>query len=307
MAQAQANDAPNLATVQVTGRVDSLTQGSIDSAKEMVKAIPGGASVVDLNQVREGRQSTWSDSLGLAPGVFIQDRFGSEEARLSIRGSALSRTYHSFGTKVMQDGVPINYADGFFDMQTVDPNASRYVEVLRGPNATTYGANTLGGAINFVAPTGYTQKGSIGRAEVGSFGFQKVFASTAGMTRTDAQTSHVWDHYLAVSQTQQDGFREHAQMENQKLLGNVGVKLNRDVESRFYVATVRSRTQLPGYLTKSELSLDPSMANSSKVGAIYPYREEANRRRDVDAQRFANKTTVRDGNVLYEFAAYAIN
>ena len=307
MAQAQANDAPNLATVQVTGRVDSLTQGSIDSAKEMVKAIPGGASVVDLNQVREGRQSTWSDSLGLAPGVFIQDRFGSEEARLSIRGSALSRTYHSFGTKVMQDGVPINYADGFFDMQTVDPNASRYVEVLRGPNATTYGANTLGGAINFVAPTGYTQKGSIGRAEVGSFGFQKVYASTAGMTRTDAQTSHVWDHYLAVSQTQQDGFRDHAQMENQKLLGNVGVKLNRDVESRFYVATVRSRTQLPGYLTKSELSLDPSMANSSKVGAIYPYREEANRRRDVDAQRFANKTTVRDGNVLYEFAAYAMN
>ena len=307
MAQAQANEAPNLATVQVTGRVDSLTQGSIDSAKEMVKAIPGGASVVDLNQVREGRQSTWSDSLGLAPGVFIQDRFGSEEARLSIRGSALSRTYHSFGTKVMQDGVPINYADGFFDMQTVDPNASRYVEVLRGPNATTYGANTLGGAINFVAPTGYTQKGSIGRAEVGSFGFQKVFASTAGMTRTDAQNSHVWDHYLAVSQTQQDGFRDHAQMENQKLLGNVGVKLNRDVESRFYVATVRSRTQLPGYLTKSELSLDPSMANSSKVGAIYPYREEANRRRDVDAQRFANKTTVRDGNVLYEFAAYAMN
>lgn len=307
MAQAQANDAPNLATVQVTGRVDSLTQGSIDSAKEMVKAIPGGASVVDLNQVREGRQSTWSDSLGLAPGVFIQDRFGSEEARLSIRGSALSRTYHSFGTKVMQDGVPINYADGFFDMQTVDPNASRYVEVLRGPNATTYGANTLGGAINFVAPTGYTQKGSIGRAEVGSFGFQKVYASTAGMTRTDAQTSHVWDHYLAVSQTQQDGFRDHAQMENQKLLGNVGVKLNRDVESRFYVATVRSRTQLPGYLTKSELSLDPSMANSSKVGAIYPYREEANRRRDVDAQRFANKTTIRDGNVLYEFAAYAMN
>ena len=307
MAQAQANEAPNLATVQVTGRVDSLTQGSIDSAKEMVKAIPGGASVVDLNQVREGRQSTWSDSLGLAPGVFIQDRFGSEEARLSIRGSALSRTYHSFGTKVMQDGVPINYADGFFDMQTVDPNASRYVEVLRGPNATTYGANTLGGAINFVAPTGYTQKGSIGRAEVGSFGFQKVFASTAGMTRTDAQNSHVWDHYLAVSQTQQDGFRDHAQMENQKLLGNVGVKLNRDVESRFYVAKVRSRTQLPGYLTKSELSLDPSMANSSKVGAIYPYREEANRRRDVDAQRFANKTTVRDGNVLYEFAAYAMN
>lgn len=167
---AQSESVINLNTVVITGKSDTLTQNSIESAKENVKAIPGGASIVDLNQVREGRQSTWSDSLGLAPGVFIQDRFGSEDARISIRGSALSRTYHSFGTKVMQDGVPINYADGFFDMQTVDPNASRYVEVLRGPNATTYGATTLGGAINFVAPTGYSSAGSVARAEVGSFG-----------------------------------------------------------------------------------------------------------------------------------------
>ena len=62
-------------------------------------------------------------------------------------------------------------------MQTVDPNASRYVEVLRGPNATTYGATTLGGAINFVAPTGYTQSGSIGRAEARSI--TVVSSSTA--------------------------------------------------------------------------------------------------------------------------------
>mgnify|MGYP000337708870 FL=1 len=149
VAMAQSQNVSNLNTVVITGKSDSMTQGSIESAKDNVKTIPGGASIVDLNQVREGRQSTWSDSLGMAPGVFIQDRFGSEEARLAIRGSGLSRTYHGFGTKVMQDGVPINYADGMFDMQTLDPNASRYVEVLRGPNATTYGATTLGGAINF--------------------------------------------------------------------------------------------------------------------------------------------------------------
>lgn len=53
--------------VIIMGRLGSLTQGTIDSAKESVKTIPGGASIVDLNQVREGRQSTWSDSLGMAP------------------------------------------------------------------------------------------------------------------------------------------------------------------------------------------------------------------------------------------------
>mgnify|MGYP003349048025 FL=1 len=297
-------------TVLVIGKSESITQNSIDAAKDYVKTIPGGASIVDLNQVREGRQSTWSDSLGLAPGVFIQDRFGSEEARISMRGSALSRTYHSFGIKVLQDGIPINYADGFFDMQTVDPNASRYVEVLRGPNATTYGATTLGGAVNFVTPTGQSEQGSLARAELGSFGYNKVFGSTAGASKTDSKNNPAWDYYVAGSQTMQDGFRDHSKMENQKFIGNFGVKLDRDVESRFYVASVRSRTQLPGYLTLAELESDPSIANSSKGtnnSSVYPYREDRNRRRDVDAQRVANKTTFRSGNTLYEFAAYGMN
>jgi len=297
-------------TVLVIGKSESSTQNSIDAAKEYVRTIPGGASIVDLNQVREGRQSTWSDSLGLAPGVFIQDRFGSEEARISIRGSALSRTYHSFGIKVLQDGIPINYADGFFDMQTVDPNASRYVEVLRGPNATTYGATTLGGSMSFVSPTGRSDPGSTARVELGSFGYNKVFGSTAGVMKIDPKNNNVWDYYVAGSQTKQDGFRDHSHMENQKFIGNLGVKVDSNIESRFYAASVRSRTQLPGYLTLAELESDPSIANSSKGTnntSLYPYREDANRRRDIDTQRIANKTTVKSGNTIYELAAYGMN
>jgi len=71
IASAQSGGSKPLDTVVVTGKADSLTQGSIETARENVKTIPGGASIVDLDQVREGRQSTWSDSLGLAPGVFI--------------------------------------------------------------------------------------------------------------------------------------------------------------------------------------------------------------------------------------------
>lgn len=301
-AVAQNQPLNSMNTVVITARSDSLTQASIESARDNVKTIPGGASIVDLNQVREGRQSTWSDSLGLAPGVYIQDRFGSEEARLAVRGSGLSRTYHGFGTKVMQDGVPINYADGTFDMQTLDLNASRYVEVLRGPNATTYGASTLGGAINFVSPTGYTSPSWVGKAEAGSFGYNKVFGSATGVAKPTQTGGNVWDYYVAGSQTKQDGFRQHAEMENQKVLTNFGVKVSRDTESRFYVSVVRSRTQLPGYLTKAQLTSTPTIRNS---GAAFV--NDNNQRRDVDSQRLANKTTVRDGNNVYEFAAYAMH
>lgn len=284
----------------------SSTQLDIKDARALIKTIPGGASITDLEDVRKGRQSTWQDSLGYTPGVYIQDRFGSEEARVSIRGSALSRTFHSFGIKILQDGVPINYADGFFDMQTVDPNASSYVEVLRGPNASIYGATTLGGAINFVTPTGLNNPGTKIRAEAGSFAYRKIFASTAGSSDFK-DSGNLYDYYLAGSTTFQNGFRDHAEMENQKIIGNVGIKISNDLETRFYLSAVRSRTQLPGYLTKAELESDPSQANSTPISGIYPYRNKNNYRRDVDSQRISNKTTYTSGNNTYEFAVYAMN
>ncbi len=297
----------------------SSTQLDIKDARALIKTIPGGASITDLEDVRKGRQSTWQDSLGYTPGVYIQDRFGSEEARVSIRGSALSRTFHSFGIKILQDGVPINYADGFFDMQTVDPNASSYVEVLRGPNASIYGATTLGGAINFVTPTGLNNPGTKIRAEAGSFAYRKIFASTAGSSDFK-DSGNLYDYYLAGSTTVQNGFRDHAEMENQKIIGNVGIKISNDLETRFYLSAVRSKTQLPGYLTKDELESDPSQASSfvstvtttstaagSTRAGVQPWRNKDNYRRDIDSQRISNKTTYINGNNTYEFALYAMN
>jgi len=289
-----------LPSVTVIGtKESSTTQKSITEAGKEVRDIPGGAAIVDMQTVKQGRVSTWVDSLGLAPGVFVQERFGAEEARISIRGSALSRTYHSFGLRVMQDGIPINYADGFFDMQTVDPAAARYVEVLRGPNATTYGSGTLGGAINFVSPTGYDSPGNIGRAEAGSFGYVRLQAITSGVTKPSHDGQNIWDYNFSANATRQDGFRDHSAQDSQKLVGNLGVKINADLESRFFISAIRSRSQLPGYLTKAQLQADPTVANNVAWPSSF-------QRRDVDSQRIANKTVYRHGDYQLELAAYVM-
>jgi iron complex outermembrane receptor protein len=288
---------PNITVVGA--KEGSTTQKSIIDAGKEIREIPGGASIVDMQNVKQGRVSTWVDSLGLAPGVFVQERFGAEEARISIRGSALSRTYHGFGLRVMQDGIPINYADGFFDMQTVDPAAARYVEVLRGANATLYGSGTLGGAINFVSPTGYDSPGNIGRAEVGSFGYLRLQAITGGVLKPAHEGENVWDYNFSANATRQDGFRDHSAQDSQKLVGNLGVKINADLESRFFISAVRSRSQLPGYLTKAQLRSDPTLANDPTWPASF-------QRRDVDSQRIANKTVYRHGDYQLELAAYVL-
>ena len=291
----------SLDPVPVIGQREStMTQQSINQALETVKQIPGGASIVDMSVVGEGRVSTWTDSLGMAPGVFIQDRFGSEEARISMRGSALSRTFHSFGIKILQDGIPINYADGFFDMQTIDPSAARYVEVIRGANALGYGASTLGGAINYVSPTGYDSPKFLGRAEAGSFGYARLQAITGGVVKPNDGNGNVWDYNISANAMTQDGYRNHSAQNSEKVVANTGVKINADLESRFFVGVVRSRSQLPGTISRAQLLADPRAAQDATWPSSF-------QRRDVDAQRIANKTIYKNGDTEYELATYVMH
>ena len=151
-------------------RPKSTTQPDAHTALHELNKTAGGVTVVEAEQFREGRVSNYNDTLGMASGVLAQSRFGSEETRLSIRGSGLQRTFHGRGLKLMQDGIPVNLADGSFDFPAIDPYATSYIEVHRGANALQYGASNLGGSINFISPTGYTAPRFEVRGETGSFG-----------------------------------------------------------------------------------------------------------------------------------------
>ena len=84
----------------------------VEAARQRLGEIAGAATVVDAERYREQRASTLADALGYAAGVFVQPRFGSEESRLSVRGSGLQRTFHLRGLELLQDGVYLNQADG---------------------------------------------------------------------------------------------------------------------------------------------------------------------------------------------------
>ncbi|MCW8133246.1 MAG: TonB-dependent receptor plug domain-containing protein, partial [Planctomycetota bacterium] len=184
--------------VTVTGKKEAqavpsaLTSPTLEQARAELARTPGGASVVDLERVKEGRASTMPDVFKYTPGVIAASRFGAEEARISIRGSGIQRTFHGRGLKLMQDGIPLNLADGGFDMQAVEPLAAKYVEVQRGANALQYGGTTLGGSVNFVTPTGYDASKAQARMEYGSFGYLRSQVSS-GMVIGPA------DYYVSLT------------------------------------------------------------------------------------------------------------
>lgn len=287
---------PMLDTVVVVGRKDpdasTPTQPDLPTARTRIELTPGGVGIVDAERYREGRVSTLSDALGYAAGVSVQPRFGAEEARVSIRGSGLQRTFHGRGLKLMQDGVPLNLADGSFDFQAIEPLTARYVEVWRGANALQYGAATLGGAVNFVSPNGINSDLVRARAEAGSFGYRRALAATGDVFGEGG------DYYVGAGGFRQDGYRDHAKQDTGRAFANLGWQLTREVATRFYLGYVNSVSELPGSITRAQLEDDPRAANPGNVAL--------DQHRDIEWTRLSNKTVWQlDGRSRIELFGYA--
>ena len=277
----------------------STTQPDIKTATEDINKTAGGVDIVDMEQVREGRVSNLNDTLGMAAGVFVQSRFGAEESRLSIRGSGLQRNFHGLGIKIMQDGIPLNLADGSSDFPGIDPLATRYIEVYRGANALQFGASNLGGAINFISPTGYNAPKFEVRTELGSFGYNRLGIATGDVIDN-------LDYFFSASTYGQDGFRHDADQSAQRINANIGYKINDNIETRFYLGYVNSDSDLPGNLSKQNLKDNPKLSqyeadpfNPALIGT-------GQWKRNIDQLRIANKTTFSfDDNTLELGAFYA--
>jgi len=266
----------------------SKTSPTTEESREELKKTPGGTEVIDAERFLRGRASTMADTFALSPGVVAQPRFGSDEARLSIRGSGMQRTFHGRGIRLMQDGVPLNLADGSFDMQAVDPLAANHINVWRGSNALSLGSSTLGGGIDYISATGLTAPGYSARVEAGSFDYLRTRLA-AGMSEGDL------DAYLSLSEQFQNGYRAHSTQNNQRLLSNFGWKISDNAETRLYLTAVNSNSELPGSLTKAEMKDDPSQAAPANL--------TLDQHRDYELYRIASKTTVENGGNTVEIIA----
>jgi iron complex outermembrane receptor protein len=280
---------PELDVIEVqANRENSKTVPSVEKAREELAKTPGGTEVVDSDRYLTGRASTLADTFFLSPGVFAQPRFGSDEARLSIRGSGLQRTFHGRGIRVLQDGVPINLADGGFDMQAIEPTAAKYINVWRGGNALAYGSSTLGGAIDYISRTGLTDPGGFLRLEAGSWNyFRGTLAGGYAGDRTDAYSSFTYQS--------QDGFRDHAEQNNQRFFTNLGWQISDSIETRLYITGVATDSQIPGSISKSMLGKDPRSANPTNI--------LQDQHRDFELYRIASQTTFENGDNIWDITA----
>lgn len=297
--QTPPTEAPAAAESDVMGAVPPGTRSGSLGVPRTAEALadinltPGGVEIVPDKAYKTSTPAvTIKDVLDYVPGVFVQPKWG-EDSRISIRGSSLSRNFHLRGIQLYMDGIPINTADGYGDFQEIDPTAYRYVEVYKGANALRFGANSMGGAINFVMPTGYNSDLFGARIDVGSFGFHKLAVSSGGV-------SGKADYFITATAQEADGFRDHSDGESIRGAMNVGYRLTENVETRFYVNANDVEQRIPGSVTKQSALTSPETAATGNVTGDW--------QRNIETVRIANKTTVRLApGTLLEVGAFTVD
>ncbi len=171
--------APERSVISLTLTVLVLEQTVVTAARTGeadVQTVPMAVSVLPGIRLARMQDHTVEDIAGRAPAVTFAQNTG--RAQITIRG---------IGTNAVAPGSDPSsalYLDGVYlarpAMVLADFLDLDRVEVLRGPQGTLYGRNSLGGAINLVSKTPTSDKEASFRVSGGSDGTFRVDARVSG-------------------------------------------------------------------------------------------------------------------------------
>jgi vitamin B12 transporter len=152
----------------------------------------------------------------------------------------------------------------------LDPTMVQSIQVLRGPRATTYGANTTSGVIDFTTLEASEREADIS-AEGGSLDWRKV---RVGVQDVEPVGDGIWRLALNASYVDSDGEYQYEYTKNATAVGRTSFKDgNFEVGASFYLTNNKFQSAFldqyyPGYPDGafSVQVADPSNVDQAKAG-----------------------------------------
>lgn len=190
--------APQQATIDTTEIIVTARRRS-----ETLQSTPVAITAVNTAMLENKAAVNIGDLQGTAPGLLItQQNSGAQAANISIRGLTYADIEKSQTPTVgvVVDGVTIGTNTG----QLQDAFDIAQIEVLRGPQGTLFGANTIGGVIN-ITRTKPTMEPGV-KAEF-TYGRWNTWAGKAIVNYGDGETWGIKGWYF---HNESDGFYHNA-------------------------------------------------------------------------------------------------
>ncbi|KAF1686195.1 TonB-dependent receptor [Pseudoxanthomonas broegbernensis] len=246
---ADAREPVDLDRIDVLGRSgDTPVAPTVADERERLARVPGGTNLVDLRNA--GRQATLRDALEHQPGIVLQEFFGGiDQPRLNIRGSGIQSNPVNRGVLLLQDGLPLNEADGSFVIGLLEQRNAAFISARRGANALSPGATALGGEIDFYSLNGADERGRL-RLEGGSDG-RRGGQLAWGVSGPRA------DGWIGASHDAYDGYRRHADGERDSVHVNTGWRAGETFSNRTWLSWTDLFFHIPNVVPKARIHSDP--------------------------------------------------
>ncbi len=281
---AVAGSAPELreVTVRAAGSGESALSPSVPAERRRLTRIPGGTALALPQQ--EARLTTLGDALAYQPGVVVQEMFGGIDApRLGVRGSGIQSHPVKRGLTLLQDGLPINEADGSYISGLLDVRHAAQISIRRGANARSLASESLGGEMDFQSFTGLDGRGRA-RLEAASFARRAALAAFGGKGNNI-------DAHVSLGAERHHGFRHHSDGQRKSMQANVGYRGAGGLENRTWLAWTDFDYRIPGPLPPGRVYGDPSQvlgdADTPRDRLLSVY--QRNPHRNASQWRIANR------------------
>lgn len=223
-----------------------------------LKFIPGGVGVIKKEIIENTTTNALSEVLARIPGVTVQNRFGTDDVRIAIRGAGNRSNFGIRSVIILLDGMPITEADGQSRIDIIDLASIERIEVIKGPSSSIYGGNATGGVVNLIIKMGEAGHHMDNRIQLGSYSFAKGYISALGGTDKLKYNIH-------ASHTTKNGYRIHSDTFGDRIGINMDYTPNEDSRLQFMFSSVHVDIFLPGSLTLSQFNQDPQQARARNI------------------------------------------
>jgi len=152
----------------------NLNEVVIQSVKETTEPLlqlPAAATFLNSKTVEQREINSLKDATAIVPNLFMPDYGSKLTSPIYIRGVGSKINSPSIGLYV--DDVPY-FEKAAFDFELTDIER---IEVLRGPQGTLYGRNTMGGIINVYTKDATNQPNAKLMLSAGNYGLKRTRAT----------------------------------------------------------------------------------------------------------------------------------
>ncbi|MBX7044399.1 MAG: TonB-dependent receptor [Ignavibacteria bacterium] len=237
----------NVNTVMITGT----------RTNKKIIDIPYAVERVDKSEFKFNRNVSIKDILADVPGLFLQNRYGNHDVRVSVRGYGTRSNAGVRGIRILQDGIPESEPDGSTTIDAIDYNSLGGVEIVKGNSSSLY-TNAPGGVINFISDLSYPYNFLTSINQAGEFQLRQN-GFKLGMLQKD------YRFFLTYNYRNYGGYRPHSS-EYVSIVNSI-FDAYPDKKTRVEILGnfVRGIIKLPGSLTLAEYNADPYQARTLAV------------------------------------------